>query len=252
MRNNLDVPFSSPETTARRVVERRTTLAHAHQPPSDPNARNIRTREAVLTAALTLYATEGYGAVTMRGIAQRLGFSAPAIYNYFLSKEEIFSTLQEIGLEIMADEVVKQDLDDPLANFRSIFTNYYGYSKTHPEYFALLYVDPSAPHVTHETPALVRMTEATSTRFLACVEAGVFPSCTPIHLPGLFWALVHGIAVLRRVSAAPPDVNFDSQVTVGLDLLITGVQAGLVPPHAYQPVQAGPGAVGPVPMPGGR
>ena len=252
MRNNLGVSFPSPETTARRVVERRTALANAQKPPSDQNARNVRTREAILTAALTLYATEGYGAVTMRGIAQRLGFSAPAIYNYFLSKEEIFSTLQEIGLEIMADSVVKPDLDDPLANFRSIFTNYYGYSKAHPEYFALLYVDPSAPHVTHETPALVRMAEATSARFLTCVEKGVFPSGTPMHVPGLFWALVHGIAVLRRVSAMPPDSDLDSQVTVGLDLLIAGVHAGLIPPHAYQPAPQSAGAAGPVPKPGGR
>ena len=43
-----------------------------------------RTREAILTAAIDLYAREGYGAVTMRAIANQLGFSAPAIYNYFL------------------------------------------------------------------------------------------------------------------------------------------------------------------------
>ncbi|MGE0392977.1 MAG: TetR/AcrR family transcriptional regulator [Vicinamibacterales bacterium] len=229
------MPSSSPESSVRRVIERR---IHARRPKKDvppPDDRNARTREAILAAALSLYADEGYGAVTMRGIAQRLGFSAPAIYNYFLSKEEIFATLQEIGLEVMAEAVLTPVSDDALADFRAIFTNYYAYSKAHPEYFALLYVDPSAPHLTYETSALKRMADETNQRFVRCLEAGVFADHTPVHVPGLFWALVHGIAVLRRVQAMPPDANFDPQVTVGLDLLIAGLKAGLVPPHAYAP-----------------
>lgn len=224
----------SPESNVRRVIERRASQRPQKSPPG-PGDRNARTREAILAAALSLYAAEGYGAVTMRGIAQRLGFSAPAIYNYFLSKEEIFATLQEIGLDVMAESVLTPESDDPLADFRSIFTNYYEYTKAHPEYFALLYVDPSAPHLTYETPALKRMSDETNRRFVRCLEAGVFADHTPVHVPGLFWALVHGIAVLRRVQAMPPEANFDPQVTVGLDLLIAGLKAGFVPPHAYAP-----------------
>lgn len=235
MRNNQTVSPNSPESSLRRVVERR---ARPHRPRKDgagPDDRNARTREAILTAALALYAAEGYGAVTMRGIAQRLGFSAPAIYNYFLSKEEIFATLQEIGLDVMAGMVLTPETDDPLADYRAIFTNYYHYSKLHPEYFALLYVDPAAPHLTHETPALKRMGEETNRRFVRCIEAGVFADHTPVHVPGLFWSLVHGIAVLRRVNAMPPEADFDPQLTVGLDLLIAGLKAGFVTPHAYAP-----------------
>jgi len=235
MRNNQGVSPNSPESSLRRVVERRIHAQRSRKDTPAPDDRNARTREAILTAALALYAAEGYGAVTMRGIAQRLGFSAPAIYNYFLSKEEIFATLQEIGLDVMAGTVLTAETQDPLADYRAIFTNYYHYSKTHPEYFALLYVDPSAPHLTYETPALKRMAEETNRRFVRCIDAGVFADHTPVHVPGLFWALVHGIAVLRRVQAMPPDANFDPQVTVGLDLLIAGLKAGLVPPHAYAP-----------------
>lgn len=229
------MPQSNPEPTVRRSGEPRIPALRPRSGSSEQGDRNARTREAILTAALTLYASEGYGAVTMRGIAQRLGFSAPAIYNYFLSKEEIFATLQEIGLEVMAEAVLTAETDDPLADFRAIFTNYYAYSKGHPEYFALLYVDPSAPHLTYETPALKRMGGESSRRFARCVTAGVFPSYVPDSVQGLFWALVHGIAVLRRVDAMAPETNLDPQVTVGLDLLIAGLQAGLVPPHAYPP-----------------
>ena len=223
-----------PESTSRRTVPVRVSLPVSPRSRTEQGDRGTRTREAVLTAALGLYAAEGYGAVTMRGIANRLGFSAPAIYNYFLSKEEIFSTLQDIGLDLMASTVLTPETDAPLADFRSIFANYYAFCGEHPAYFSLLYVDPAAPHVPPTTPALLRMTEETNRRFSRCLESRVFPDDTPVHVPGLFWALVHGLAVLRRVSVMPPGPEVDMQMTVGLDLLVAGLQAGLLPAHAYQ------------------
>ncbi|MDO8794443.1 MAG: TetR/AcrR family transcriptional regulator [Vicinamibacterales bacterium] len=231
-----------PESTSRRVGARTATVPDSPRARGDQGARTARSREAILTAALALYAAEGYGAVTMRGIANRLGFSAPAIYNYFLSKEEIFSTLQDIGLDLMEEAVLTQETADPLADFRAIFTNYYAFCKANPEYFSLLFVDPAAPHVTQEVPALRRMGEETDRRFSRCLESGVFADHAPVRVPGLFWAMVHGLAVLRRVGAMEPEVDFDPQVTVGLDLLLAGLKAGVVPAHAYRsPDPAEPG-----------
>lgn len=227
----MSVPV--PESTSRRAGVRSTaTVPDSPRARGDQGDRTARTREALLTAALSLYAAEGYGAVTMRGIANRMGFSAPAIYNYFLSKEEIFSTLQDIGLDLMAEVVLTPETADPLADFRAIFTNYYAFCKANPEYFALLFVDPAAPHVTQEAPALRRMSGETDRRFSRCLERGVFVDYPPARVTGLFWALVHGLAVLRRVGAMEPEVDFAPQVTAGLDLLIAGLKAGLAPPDS--------------------
>ena len=224
----------APESTSRRTnVPVSVPLAPSALPRTDQGGdRNTRTREAILTAALSLYAAEGYGAVTMRGIANRLGFSAPAIYNYFLSKEEIFSTLQNIGLELMEEVVLTPETADPLANLRAIFGNYYAFCKANPEYFALLFVDPAAPHVTQEAPALRRMSEETNRRFSRCLESGVFADYPPARVTRLLWAFVHGHAVLRRVGAMEPEVDFAPEVRDGLDLLIAGLKAGLAPPDS--------------------
>ena len=227
----MSVPV--PESTSRRAGVRSTaTVPDTPRARGDQGDRTARTREALLTAALSLYAADGYGAVTMRGIANRMGFSAPAIYNYFLSKEEIFSTLQDIGLDLMAEVVLTPETADPLADFRAIFTNYYAFCKANPEYFALLFVDPAAPLVTQKAPALRRMSEETDRKFSRCLERGVFADYPPARVTGLFWALVHGLAVLRRVGAMEPEVDFAPQVTAGLDLLIAGLKAGLAPPDS--------------------
>lgn len=196
-------------------------------PEPEFNSPRQRTREAILAAAISLYRHEGYGAVTMRAIAQQLGFSAPAIYNYFLSKEEIFVALQERGLQLMAEVVLQPSTDDPLDDLRSIFVQYYKFSQSHPEYFTLLYVDPSTPHLNTKIEPLVRMTEETTARVRRCVDAGVVPRDVGGMLTGVLWAHVHGSAVLRQVQAMAPNSDFEALAMVGLDTTLAAVKAGL-------------------------
>ena len=196
-------------------------------PESELTSPRQRTREAILAAAISLYRHEGYGAVTMRAIAQQLGFSAPAIYNYFLSKEEIFVALQERGLQMMAEVVLQPSSGDALRDLRSIFVQYYKFSQSHPEYFTLLYVDPSTPHLKPEVEPLMRMTTETTARLQRCVEAGVVPRDVGHMLPGVLWAQVHGSAVLRQVQAMTPNSDFEALAITGLDTTLAAVRAGV-------------------------
>jgi len=53
-----------------------------------------RTREDILVAAARALGRSGFGSVSMQDIAAEVGFTAPALYAYFASKEEIFSELR--------------------------------------------------------------------------------------------------------------------------------------------------------------
>ncbi|HWM84342.1 MAG TPA: helix-turn-helix domain-containing protein, partial [Kofleriaceae bacterium] len=53
-----------------------------------------RTREDILVAAARALGRRGFGSVSMQDIAAEVGFTAPALYAYFDSKEEIFSELK--------------------------------------------------------------------------------------------------------------------------------------------------------------
>jgi AcrR family transcriptional regulator len=52
-----------------------------------------RTRRTILGAARTLFLAQGYSATSMRQIAQSVGITPAAIYNYFPSKDELFTAL---------------------------------------------------------------------------------------------------------------------------------------------------------------
>lgn len=57
--------------------------------PSDhPNADH-GTRTRLLDAAITLFATQGFNACSMREIAKAVNIGAPAIYNHYASKTDI-------------------------------------------------------------------------------------------------------------------------------------------------------------------
>lgn len=56
-------------------------------------------RERILRAAGQLFAEEGYEAVTMRGIAGRLGITAPGLYAHYPSKAAILADFVETELK---------------------------------------------------------------------------------------------------------------------------------------------------------
>lgn len=55
--------------------------------------KSERSRRAILDAALYLFSHHGYGATTMRDIAQRARVSTGAVYHHFEDKETLFRTL---------------------------------------------------------------------------------------------------------------------------------------------------------------
>jgi AcrR family transcriptional regulator len=69
-----------------------------HIRPRAPRRRReleiARTREDILMAAARALGRRGFGSVSMQEIAADVGFTAPALYAYFASKEEIFSELR--------------------------------------------------------------------------------------------------------------------------------------------------------------
>jgi AcrR family transcriptional regulator len=55
-----------------------------------------RTREDIVEAAARAFARRGYRAATMAEIAREAGYTAPTLYSYFASKEEIFAELRRV------------------------------------------------------------------------------------------------------------------------------------------------------------
>ena len=66
-------------------------------------ARREAYRDAILEAALSLFAEQGFRAITMTDIAKAAGVAKGTLYNYFDSKEEVFAELAQRGREVFLD-----------------------------------------------------------------------------------------------------------------------------------------------------
>jgi AcrR family transcriptional regulator len=60
-----------------------------------PKHEERNTRERILDAALTLFASQGFAGTSLRQIAQAVGIKDSAIYAHFESKDDVYRTLFE-------------------------------------------------------------------------------------------------------------------------------------------------------------
>jgi AcrR family transcriptional regulator len=104
------------------------------------------TREKILDAARELFAEQGYEAVTMRKIAERVEYSPTAIYFHFKDKEALMRELCELDFAALAQrfrKIARQK--DPIERLRKIGHVYIAFGLEFPNHYRLLFMTPRPP-----------------------------------------------------------------------------------------------------------
>jgi AcrR family transcriptional regulator len=199
--------------------------------------RQEREREtvsrAILDAARELFVREGYEEVSIRKIAERIEYSPAAIYSYFPSKDDIFFALAEEGFRLLfsyGDAPRVSSDDDPADDLRRMFWRYYEFSKEHPEYFALMFLDRSVPRISRNWPRLGfvgEMKHDMVLRIQRAIDKGACPADTPPNVVfRLLLTAVHGAATLRLCDRLAPGEDPDTLARATIDTVLKGLQAG--------------------------
>lgn len=99
------------ETTTRRPAGGSATKSRSGK----GQGREVVGRERVLQVALEMFLTRGYAGTSMKALAQELGVSAPAIYWYFPSKEDLFLSVMESSMSDFVQTVLQSTTEaDPV------------------------------------------------------------------------------------------------------------------------------------------
>lgn len=208
--------------------------------------RQEREREAVaraiLDAARELFVAEGYQNVSIRKIAEKIEYSPAAIYGYFPSKDDIFLALAEEGFRLLfaCDEPASHTIAS-VDSIREGFLRFYRFSKTHPEYFALMFVDRSVPRISRdwERFGFVRdMRQTMAAGIQHVIDAGEFPPGTNGEsVFRILMAAVHGVAVLRLCERLAPGEDADALARDTLEAALAGLRAGITTTFRPEPCQ---------------
>ena len=178
---------------------------------------------------------EGYNNVSIRKIADRIEYSPAAIYSYFPSKDDIFFALAEEGFRILSQPRTAAAAAEwaalpPLDRIRTMLWRLYEFSKEHPQYFALLFVDRHVPRITREYErfAFVREIKVRlASQIDECIRAGAFPATVnPMAAFRVLTMGLLGVAVARLSDRLGPGENADDLARDVLDLLIAGIRSG--------------------------
>lgn len=99
------------------------------------------TRTNILDAALEIVKEDGWQALSMRKIADRIEYTAPIIYEYFENKEGILFELTRQGYIILGQEIRKatEQETDPAKQLEVMWIAYWNFAFTHKELYQLMY-----------------------------------------------------------------------------------------------------------------
>ena len=202
--------------------------------------RQEREREAVsraiLDAARDLFVAEGYQNVSIRKIADRIEYSPAAIYSYFPSKDDIFFALAEQGFHLLFDserseeEPPLEEVADPIGALRAAFWHFYLFSRKHPEYFALMFVDRSVPRISHlwERFAFISSMKARLTGLIQkAADAGELPKNVDPHVVfRILSTTMVGAAVTHLCNRLAPGEDAEALARDTLEAALTGLRTG--------------------------
>jgi AcrR family transcriptional regulator len=189
-----------------------------------------RVRQTILAAARDLAATEGIGKVSMRQIANRIEYTAAAIYTYFPGKHAILIALAEESWRRLARHLDGvPEAADPLSRLRQRVWRFYTFATAYPADFTLLFIEHSVAGTEERYERFLRSTGArVEADVRTCIAQGDLPpaadSTAVLHLLS---AGMLGAAMTRR--AAEPPEAFAHQL---LDVLLAGLRTVRLHPGA--------------------
>jgi AcrR family transcriptional regulator len=187
-------------------------------------------RRTILDAAREAFVRDGYGGVSMRQLAERVGCSHGNLYLHFKDKEALFDCLVEESFDRLAEGMRKMSElaqgRDPVELVRKMGRAYVAFGVANPSVyeFAFLLRRPGKrsdkPHVAYERlRSLVRR----------CLEEKRFRRVDADAASQALWAAVHGITSLLILRPAFPWVDRDKLIGQVIDAAVDGLLVS--PPH---------------------
>ena len=150
------------------------------------------TKEMIVDAAFTLTRTEGWGTVTARTIARKLGSSTMPIYSSLKSMEEIETKVRARAEALMSDYQRRPWTNNPLLNSAM---GYVAFARDETHLFRFLYLD--GPRLPLDLPAAEPSPLPSAAEAQGVYKRNEQPMAAmkdPFVLKN--WIFVHGLASL--------------------------------------------------------
>lgn len=187
--------------------------------------------DQILAGARRLLDARGIDALTMRAVADEIGYSTGAIYEYFRSKDDLCAALFFQGSEGLAGRMDRAIADLPLdasvsERIAASGMAYRQFALDNPDLYLLIF----GSKLPSEPPSAGDLEETNSFQTLLDLvaegaERGEIASTDPVNVATALWAYVHGFVMLELTGLLPdqPEGIRDEMFDAGGVLMIRGL-----------------------------
>ena len=195
------------------------------------------TRTRILDAARDLFLSEGYEAVTMRRVADKIEYSPTAIYFHFRDKEALIRELCDNDFGALAQQFVKIDkIAHPVERLRRTGLAYADFAAKFPNHYRLMFMTPRPPIDPKSVSIEQGDPQQDAYAFLrhivaCCIEDGrVREEYADAELMSqTMWAGLHGVISLQIAKHNDPWVNWrpiKKRINAMIEVLLRGLLKG--------------------------
>ena len=186
-------------------------------------------RQEIMDAAREMFVAEGYANVSMRKIADKIGYSATTIYLYFKDKNDLLHQICEQTFARLAQNIkaIYQLSDNPLEKLRSGLREYIYFGLKHPSQYEIVFITPLPTNVEtefEETNGKAAF-DTMRTVIAECVSANLLKHNDVELISQTLWAGIHGVTSLLIQHSGFPFVEREILIDSVIDTLISGIKA---------------------------
>jgi AcrR family transcriptional regulator len=170
--------------------------------------RPVAGREQILAAAQSIGVRKGWKAVTIRAVAQKLGYSSPLLYEHFRDKEDVLTQLAIEGQLCLAKELARDLPKAPDTAVLLMVERYWSFMLKNKQVYRLMNGMDGMPIDREKVGSIAqRSFEAAKAVIRTWLIEGNDEANGADLLMDELWAVLHGMAALYLDRSSPFDLK---------------------------------------------
>ncbi len=186
-------------------------------------------RQEILDAAREMFVTEGYANVSMRKLAEKIGYSPTTIYLYFKDKSDLLHQICEESFAQLAKNIssIQQLSANSMDKLKMGMREYINFGLKHPSHYEVIFIMPIKSPVegNYEGSQGKVAFETLRSSVSDCVKDKLLKNKDIDLISQTLWAGIHGVTSLLITHCDFPFVEKERLIDNVIETLISGIKA---------------------------
>jgi len=159
-------------------------------------------RASILATAWQMVEEDGWQSLSIRRIADAIGYSVPVIYDHFQNKEAILAEFAQDGFRLLSKKIqrAKEKSVDPAEQIRAMANAYWRFADKNKAYFQLMYgLGMPGCEIERCFPGRTDLRSLVMEPITALLLKGKTPGADPCLKYYTFWSILHGLISIKNM-----------------------------------------------------